>query len=128
MKGMLVLAVTLAAGSVQAAGPLLFWNTSSREFTGVYLALHGTGQWGPNEAANDPDGAVAADERLKLPDATPGRYDVRLVDKAGSTCVVKDVELRGTGPYAFAIGEPDLKTCHANAVDSASALRAKHRR
>lgn len=128
MKKALMLAITLAAGSAQAAGPLLFWNTSSREFTGVYLALHGTGQWGPNEAASDPDGAVGADERLKLPDATPGRYDVRLVDKAGSTCVVKDVELRGTGPYAFSIGETELRACHTNAVDSARALRAKHRR
>ena len=44
-------AVTTAA---QAAAPLQFWNTSSQEFTGVYLASPGTNQWGPNETANDP--------------------------------------------------------------------------
>ncbi len=100
-----------AGGAAQAAGPLQFWNTSSREFTGVYLAAPGTTQWGPNETANDPDGSVAADERLKMPDAKPGHYDVRVVEKGGKTCVVKNVEARATGPYAFSIGDDDLKKC-----------------
>lgn len=100
-----------AWGVAQAAGPLQFWNTSSHEFKGVYLAAPGTTQWGPNETANDPDGSVAADERLKMPDAKPGHYDVRVVDKNGRTCVVKNVEVRAAGRYAFSIGDEDLKNC-----------------
>jgi hypothetical protein len=101
----------LLATTAHAATPLQFWNTSSQEFTGVYLAAPGTNQWGPNETANDPDGSVAADERLKLPDITPGRYDVRLVTKAGRSCVVKNVTVKGGGRYAFAIGDAELKGC-----------------
>ena len=110
-KAAIVAAMLLAAGGARAAVPLKFWNTSSQAFTGVYLAAPGTAKWGPNQAANDPDGAVSADERLKLPDVAPGRYDVRLVQKDGRSCVVKDVELRASGPYAFSIGDPELKAC-----------------
>jgi hypothetical protein len=114
MTRIAITAIAMLAASwcaAQAAGPLQFWNTSSREFTGVYLAAPGTTQWSPNQTASDPDGSVAADERLKLRDAKPGHYDVRLVDKTGKTCVVKNVEARATGPYAFSIGDEDLKTC-----------------
>jgi hypothetical protein len=101
----------LPAATAYAATPLQFWNTSSQEFTGVYLAAPGTNQWGPNETTNDPDGSVAADERLKLPDITPGRYDVRLVTKAGRSCVVKNVTANGGGRFAFAIGDAELNGC-----------------
>jgi hypothetical protein len=106
-----LMTVMLLATAAQAAAPLQFWNTSSEEFTGVYLSAPGTGQWGPNETANDPDGSVSPDERLKLPDVTPGQYDVRLVNKAGRSCVVKNVTVRAAGRYAFSIGDAELKGC-----------------
>jgi hypothetical protein len=106
-----LIAAMLVATAAQAAAPLRFWNTSSQEFTGVYLAAPGTNHWGPNETANDPDGSVAADERLKLPDLKPGQYDVRLVDKAGRSCVVRNVTVSADGAYAFSIGDAELKAC-----------------
>jgi hypothetical protein len=106
-----LIAAMLLATAAQAAAPLQFWNTSSHEFTGVYLSPPGTNQWGPNETANDRDGSVAADERLKMPDLQPGQYDVRLVDKAGHSCVVKNVTVSAAGRYAFAIGDAELKSC-----------------
>ena len=108
-----LIAAMLVATAAQAAAPLRFWNTSSQEFTGVYLAAPGTNHWGPNETANDPDGSVAADERLKLPDLKPGQYDVRLVNKAGRSCVVKNVTVSAGGRYAFSIGDAELKACRA---------------
>ena len=111
MIKVVLMAVMLVATAAQAAARLQFWNTSSEEFTGVYLAAPGTNQWGPNETANDPDGSVSADERLKLPDVAPGQYDVRLVNKAGRTCVVKNVTVRAGGRYAFSIGDAELKAC-----------------
>ncbi len=107
------LAVLLAAAAapVMAQAPMRFWNTSTRIFTGVFLAPAGTGQYGPNQALNDSDRSVSADERLKLTGVAPGRYDVRLVDGAGRSCVVPGVDVVGNKPYAFSIGEDQLRHC-----------------
>ena len=93
------------------AKDMQFWNQTSKEFTGVYLAPAGTSQWGGNQTDNDADHSVAADERLKLTGIAPGRYDVKLIDKAGRTCVVRDMEAKAGGKVAFAIGEPQLAGC-----------------
>jgi hypothetical protein len=55
---------------------------------------------------------VEADERLRLDGFAPGRYDVELVEKSGRRCVVANVEVKDSGPYAFAIGDQDLRNCH----------------
>ena len=49
------------------------------------------------------------DGRLILVES--GRYDVKLTDKTGRKCVVRDVEVKGGRPYAFSIEESDLKDC-----------------
>ena len=94
-----------------AAKDMLFWNETGHEFTGVFLAPAGSGRFGPNQTANDPDHSVSADERLKITATAPGRYDVRLTDKAGRTCLVWNVTVKGTGRVAFAIGEEQLTDC-----------------
>ena len=108
-----VLALTLlAAASAPAwARDLQFWNQTSREFKTVELAPAGTNKFGKNQTDNDPDHAVSADERLKITGILPGKYDVKLVDTAGRTCLVPDVEVKGTGKVAFAIGEAQLTHC-----------------
>ena len=40
-------------------------------------------------------------------------YDVRLVNKAGRSCVVKNVTVSAGGRYAFSIGDAELKACRA---------------
>jgi hypothetical protein len=94
-----------------AAGTLKFWNTTSVTITKLSLAPAGSNQWGPNQCKNDADGAVDADERLKITGVEPGRYDVQLTDKAGRSCRVDNVEVKGTGPYAFALSDKDLTNC-----------------
>ena len=102
----------LALASVAvAAERMRFWNTTSGTITELYLAPTGTTQWGPNQCKNDPDGAVDADERLTLTDVAPGRYDVKLADKKGRVCVVRNVEVKSGKPYAFSVGESDLTDC-----------------
>lgn len=102
----------LAAGAAgHAAERLRFWNTTAATITELYLAPPGTGAWGPNQCLNDPDKTVDADERLTLTDVTPGRYDVKLVDKKGRRCVVPDVAVVSGRPYAFSISEKDLTDC-----------------
>jgi hypothetical protein len=36
------------------------------------------------------------DERLRITDSEPGRYDVKLADKIGGVCIVRNVEVEAT--------------------------------
>jgi hypothetical protein len=101
----------LALGAAAAAERMRFWNTTSSTVTELYLAPTGTTEWGPNLCKNDPDGAVDADERLTLKNVVPGHYDVKLVDKQGRSCVVRNVEVQAGKPYAFSLSEKDLTDC-----------------
>jgi hypothetical protein len=111
MKWLAVAALMLAASPGRAADKMLFWNETAHEMKGVYLAPAGTGKFGPNQALNDSDETVSADERLLITGVTPGRYDVKLVDTSGRTCLVRDVQVRGTGKVAFSVAENQLTDC-----------------
>ncbi|HTY65208.1 MAG TPA: hypothetical protein VMH36_01040 [Alphaproteobacteria bacterium] len=112
LAAIVALLVFAATSTAQAAErPLRFWNLTAGTVTGLYLSTPGTGQWGPNQCLNDPDKSVDHDERLTVTGVVPGRYDVKLVDKKGRSCVVRDVELLSGRPYAFSIGEKDLTDC-----------------
>ena len=107
----LAVLLALAASSAGAADKLRFWNLTSSTIVELYLAKAGTNQWGANQCVNDKYKAVDADERLNLMDIVPGRYDVKLVEKSGRRCLVRDVEVKAGGPYAFSIAEGDMKDC-----------------
>ena len=96
-----IVATFLPIGPSQAAQKMLFWNETAHEMTGVYLAQAGTSSFGPNQALNDPDKSVSADERLAISGVAPGAYDVKLVDAKGRTCIVRNVDVKGTGKVAF---------------------------
>jgi hypothetical protein len=101
----------LAALPTLAATKRQFWNQTEHEMSGVYLAPTGTQAFGPNQALNDPDKSVSADERLDITGVAPGRYDVKLVDTKGRTCMVRNVSVKGPGKVAFTIEEPQLTDC-----------------
>jgi hypothetical protein len=113
MRGsILALPVLLAlCASGDAAERMRFLNKTAATVIELRLAPVGTENWGPNQTENDADRAVDADEGLNLKGIAPGRYDVRLVDKTGRACVVRDVEVKGGRPYAFSLSEADLKEC-----------------
>ncbi len=111
MRVSFAVAVLALMASPAWAKDMLFWNQTSKEFAGVYLAPAGTAQWGPNQTDNDNDHSVSADERLKITGVDPGSYDVKLVDTAGRTCVVSWVVVKGAGKVAFAIDEKQLTRC-----------------
>jgi hypothetical protein len=106
-----VLALAAMCSTAAGAERLRFWNLTGVTISKLYLAPVGTGKWGPDQCQNDPDGAVDPDERLTLKGIAPGRYDVKLIDKAGRTCTVPNVDVQGGRPYAFSIEEGDLKAC-----------------
>lgn len=112
MRSVLLALASLAVAAAPAlAKDLQFWNQTSKEFKGVYLAPNGTTEWGPNQTDNDNDHAISADERLKITGVAPGTYDVKLVEASGRACVVTGVAVKGTGKVAFAIGETQLTHC-----------------
>jgi hypothetical protein len=100
------------SSGVQAAEPRLsFWNLTSDTVTNLVMAPAGTDKFGPNQCANDRDGTVDHDERLRLTGIQPGRYDVMLTQKRGRTCTVRGIEVKGEGRYAFSLADEDLKDC-----------------
>lgn len=95
---------------------MAFWNLTSFTVTNLVMAPAGpagapTGPFGPNQCANDRDGTVDHDERLRLAGIVPGRYDVRLTTKPGRVCTVRNVEVRSGGKYSFSLSDSDLTDC-----------------
>ena len=77
--------------------------------TNLQLSPAGQQAWGANQCANDPDGAVDHDERLRITGIAPGRYDVRLSNKGGRTCIVRNLDIKENG--VFSIEDKDLTDC-----------------
>lgn len=107
----LLLASGWASDGAFGAEPLRFWNLTGETITSLSLAPAGTDRFGANQCANDRDGSVDNDERLRLTNVEPGRYDVRLGFKKGRMCTVHGVTLRGEGKYAFSLDPANLKDC-----------------
>jgi hypothetical protein len=87
-----------------------FNSTGTTDFKGVYLAPEGTQNWGPNETKNDDNGTLDHGERLKLTGIQHGRFDVKLQDEKGHTCLKHGVDL--TKETSFEIRDADLAACH----------------
>jgi hypothetical protein len=109
--GLAALMALAAGASLAAAADRFFvYNlTTSTTFTGVYLAPVGSQNWGGNQALNDKDKSVDPSERLAIKDIARGRFDVKLVDKAGRVCIRHDVDL--TRDTTFDIRDADLSDC-----------------
>jgi hypothetical protein len=86
-----------------------FWNLTSSTVKSLELAPAGTTAFGPNQCANDPDGAVDHDERLKVTGVKTGAYDARLKLADGRVCAAKDVRIEAG--KVFTIEEKNLVGC-----------------
>jgi hypothetical protein len=98
-----------ASGALAAAKPTQFWNLATTTVTKLEISKAGANAFGPNQTANDPDGAVDPDERLKIIGVTTGAYDVRLTLKDGRTCFARNVQIRQG--KVFSIEDKDLVDC-----------------
>jgi hypothetical protein len=88
-----------------------FWNLTGVELVEVVLAPVGTDKFSANQTLNDDDKSVETDERVALIDIAAGKYDVRVKDKAGRVCLVKDIEVKDSGPYSFSLEADQLTDC-----------------
>jgi hypothetical protein len=73
------------------------------------MAPTGSAQWGPDQCRNDPDGSVDFDERLRITGVSTGRYDLKLTDRTGRSCIVTGVDV--TVGKVFAIDKEMLAHC-----------------
>src|SRR6516165_6711555 len=69
----------------------------------------GKDSWGHDQCKNDRDGTVDHDERLRITGVEPGRYDVKLSDKTGRVCIVRNLEVKEGA--VFSIEEKQLTDC-----------------
>jgi hypothetical protein len=108
---LLVLTVLLALSAARAADRkgTRFWNLTQHTIVTFQMSPAGQDTWGRDQCENDRDHEVDHDERLRITDIAPGRYDVRFRDKTGRICVVKNIEVKDGG--IFSIEERDLSDC-----------------
>jgi hypothetical protein len=113
MRRVLMVSIALAVmGSGAAAQDrrgIRFWNLTLYTITSLQMSPAGQDKWGPDQCQNDRDGTVDHDERLRITGIEPGRYDVKLTDKIGRMCIVRDVEVKAAA--VFAIEEKQLTDC-----------------
>jgi hypothetical protein len=86
-----------------------FWNLTLYTITTFQMSPTGKDNWGPDQCKNDRDGTVDHDERLRITGIEPGRYDVKLADRIGRVCIVRDVEVKEG--EVFSIEEKQLVDC-----------------
>jgi hypothetical protein len=110
-----VLALTLSlagSGELAAQGKgkgIRFWNLTTATVSGLQLSPAGKNEWGPNQTANDKDGEVDHDERLRITGVEAGRWDVKVSYRDNRECVVRNVEIRADA--VFSIADKDLTEC-----------------
>jgi hypothetical protein len=104
----LVLMLSAADAAHQRRSGMRFWNLTLYTLTSLQFSAPGQNAWGPNQCENDDDKTVDHDERLRITGLSPGRYDAKLIDKMGRTCVVKDVDVKDG---VFSIEEKQLTGC-----------------
>jgi hypothetical protein len=112
MRGLIVMFVLIAGtGPLAAQGKgVRLWNLTAETISNFQLSAAGQNLWGPNQTLNDKDKEVDHDERLRITDVVPGRYDAKVGYRDGRSCVVRDIEIRANA--VFSIADKDLKECN----------------
>ncbi len=116
MRRSLVLVIILLAGSVElkAQGKehsvLESDSRNSQQFFGFSPATKDA--WGPNLTLNDKDKEVDHDERLRITDQDPGRYDAKIGYPNGRVCFARGIDIKADA--VFTVEDKDLKDCTAS--------------
>jgi hypothetical protein len=107
--GLTALSVVGCSALAQDRKGIRFWNLTLHTITALHMSPAGEDKWGPDQCKNDRDGTVDHDERLRITGIESGRYDVRLADKSGRFCIVRNVEVKKGA--VFSIEERQLTNC-----------------
>jgi hypothetical protein len=101
--------VLMSSGAHAESKPTRFWNLTVNTITALQMSPAGKQDWGLNQCRNDRDGTVDHDERLRITDVSAGRYDVKLTDKTGRVCIVRNIDVKEGA--VFTIEEKQLTDC-----------------
>ena len=93
-----------------AAKDTRFWNLTSSTVKSLELAPAGTSAFGPNQCANDPDGEVDHDERVKVTGVKSRRPTTRGSSLQTGVCARRRESEIEAGKV-FTIEEKDLVGC-----------------
>jgi hypothetical protein len=105
----LAFGLSLSASIAADRKPVRIWNLTANTIVSLQLSPAGQQAWGRDQCENDRDHEVDHDERLRITNIAPGRYDVRFKDKTGRVCVVKDVNVQDGA--IISIEEKELSGC-----------------
>ena len=105
----LAAATVLTSAASAADKGAKFWNLTSATVTKLYISPAGKDAYGPDQCANDKDGEVDHDERLKVT-AEPGKSDLKVAFAGGKECIVKGVDI--VAGKVFSIEDKDLTVCN----------------
>lgn len=112
MLSVLLISIALAASASCAIAEdgkgIRFWNLTLHTITQLRMSPAGESRWGPDQCQNDRDGTVDHDERLRITNIAPGRYDVKLTDQTGRS-TVRNIEVKAGA--VFSIEEKHLTDC-----------------
>ena len=100
----------LAPTAIAADKGIKFWNLASETIAKLYISPAGKDAYGPNQCANDKDGTVDHDERLKITGYEGGKSDVKVAYVGGKVCIVKNVDI--VAGKVFSIEDKDLTSCN----------------
>jgi hypothetical protein len=104
----IALVLMLTAAQAAERRGMRFWNLTLYTLTSLQFSTPGQNAWGKNQCENDDDKTVDHDERVRITGLAPGRYDARLMDRIGRTCIVKNVDVKDG---VFSIEEKQLTNC-----------------
>jgi hypothetical protein len=107
LLGGTLLACCLSTGA--SAKDTRFWNLTANTITAFQLSPAGKNAWGADQTANDSDHSVDHDERLKITGIDSGVYDVKFADKAGRSCVLRNIAVKQGA--VFSIDEKKTASC-----------------
>jgi hypothetical protein len=100
--------IALVASAVAAEKGTQFWNLTSATVAKLYISPAGANAYGQDQCANDKDGTVDHDERLKIT-APAGKSDLKVAFENGKVCIVKGVDI--VAGKVFSIEDKDLTSC-----------------
>jgi hypothetical protein len=104
-----VLPITSSQIAAQGKG-IRLWNLTTATISSFQLSPAGTDNWGPNQTLNDRDKEVDHDERLRITNVEPGRYDAKVGYGGTKQCFMRGIEIKAD--VVFSIADKDLTNCN----------------
>ena len=102
--------IGFATSAAAADKGIRFWNLTSETIAKLYISPAGKDAYGANQCANDKDGTVDHDERLKITGYDGGKSDVKVAYVSGKVCIVRNIDI--VPGKVFSIDDKDLTSCN----------------